>query len=823
MADGTQVPCTRCVAKNLVCQTRAPQRGPSRSSFTNKPTTYEIPVPPASPRSGSASADVTPGIVTPTHGDGIFMNWNHAIGHRFSAPPVGFKPPDAAIHDDDFTQFALDDCNYFGPSSANSTMLPNLFPTSDPFDFASPSAWPWPASLKPDLLELSPWDMALHASLDVLAHGTGVSERTNSLLSADSSSRTSLPSLDMAPVTDQEQFQALEGWPLFQCNPITPLSACPSTAAQHVKNLAILLKDGKMAMDRRLEHDSSVPVEPLLASIREQLNSVLQELFNGVQRLYGIQDHRDNGIFDWVGVSILVLPTPRILDFYLRAYASCCEPYYPFVPTTTLKINDLAEGGNVTLPGVVMLLMLAAGAMTCSASEPHGQFTHGLLEICSVSLRKLMEQNIKLVSDLEVSQCALLLIMVAAWSGDKWQMDAAIYQKTMFLEMHVKTEAHGHRGAHSESSIELVQGRDSWKEQENANRITYSWLILDHEICLFHDATSTSFFSISSLNKPVPSLEPSCTAQFAGTRGQDPAYGDRADASLPWSLSEWVSWFKETNDVRSSTTAVSAFTLRLLLCHLQDETTRLRFAVDATPTVRQSHRGLRHSSRVLLSVQVLEIQELLHIWYDLAKASAGQTDTASSPAMAANLALYHLVTLNTLVSFSAIERAARASSKDVHGASHPRCWKRAYHLENPREIFFHCGQVLRNICSVPEASRPAWHAAAIYRVALIAWATSKCHYVPDIDLRMDIQDTLFLDMLSPEHPTVVAFLHQEGAQAAFCDANGTATGMEDAEGVLRHCARALNTDGRAKTRFALGIQKKLETLAQRWDNAAIRV
>lgn len=348
---------------------------------------------------------------------------------------------------------------------------------------------------------------------------------------------------------------------------------------------------------------------------------------------------------------------------------------------------------------------------------------------------------------------------------------------------------------------------------KSGNRTTYSWLILDHETCLFQDMPSTSFLSIANLNTPIPSPDATWNAPSAKHWMQDtlPSPG-LYSASIPPSVNEWVGCFLETNDV-SKMTHVSPITLRLLLCHLQNQVIQLRSSIDVILSRGQPHKGPRHTSIALLSLQVQEAQELLQKWYDLAK-TLGPSEAASTAA-AANMILYHLIVLNTMVSFPEIERLARGSKDDPRSKSpSPSRSERAYHLENTREIYFHCGQVLRHIRSIPEPARPPWWAGATYRVALIAWANG----TGSADVNggeLGAQGTLPLDVLPAEHTSIVAYLNRQGGIPVFSDSTGSTISLGDSVGVLRHCARSLDTG--IKTKFTHGIQRKLLTMANRWE------
>lgn len=111
-----------------------------------------------------------------------------------------------------------------------------------------------------------------------------------------------------------------------------------------------------------------------------------------------------------------------MLEFLFRVYLRYCEPYCPFIPTATLKINERMEGRNTILPSLLLLLVLSIGAMAAGESETYPKIAHGLVEICHISLQDLIEQDIKLASDHEISQCALLNITASAWraTSGKW-------------------------------------------------------------------------------------------------------------------------------------------------------------------------------------------------------------------------------------------------------------------------------------------------------------------------------------------------------------------------------------------------------------------
>lgn len=235
---------------------------------------------------------------------------------------------------------------------------------------------------------------------------------------------------------DIQPHEALDGWPIFKCNPIVPSRECTPTAAHHVNHLRTLLENCTEPIENSGLTESTSELAPLLATTRERLTAVLQGLFNEAQHVYSLRDlairtntasrhsHPDFSAFG--GSSILLLPPPLVLESLLQSCLAACSPYYPFITTASRTVSKRMESSRrPILPSIFLLLMLAAGAMTVGAGETHNQMAHGLVEICRISLRRQVEQDVQLALDPEVLECALLLTIVAVWSGDKWQMDVS--------------------------------------------------------------------------------------------------------------------------------------------------------------------------------------------------------------------------------------------------------------------------------------------------------------------------------------------------------------------------------------------------------------
>lgn len=186
------------------------------------------------------------------------------------------------------------------------------------------------------------------------------------------------------------------------------------------------------------------------------------------------------------------------------------------------------------------------------------------------------------------------------------------------------------------------------------------------------------------------------------------------------------------------------------------------------------------------------------------------SDTRASTA---NMILYHLIMLNTMVSFPEIERMARIEPGSQVTKPGAAPWKHPHHLENTRDIYVHCGQVLRLVRGTPESCRPVWWAGAVYRVALVAWANSLND--TKAQSQYQSQETVVLDDLPPEHPSILAYLdHHSEFVPMFSDPSGVLVSLHVPVDIIHHCVRVLDSD--VQTKFSMGIQQKLLSMAQRW-------
>ncbi|KAL2171334.1 hypothetical protein VTG60DRAFT_3221 [Thermothelomyces hinnuleus] len=165
--------------------------------------------------------------------------------------------------------------------------------------------------------------------------------------------------------------------------------------------------------------------------------------------------------------------------------------------------SDLAPASTL-----LVLLMIAQGAAAMPLQEAR-YLSAGLTETCRISLFDIVEKDVGLSADPTTLRCALLFLVLGAWSGDKWLMDIAMGQRGMYMSMLKHAGMLGSQTAKNPKFDDNAMNSEvqwrAWVERETRHRLVYNYVMLDQELSLFHD--TAPLFAITELQCPLPSPE----------------------------------------------------------------------------------------------------------------------------------------------------------------------------------------------------------------------------------------------------------------------------------------------------------------------------
>lgn len=278
------------------------------------------------------------------------------------------------------------------------------------------------------------------------------------------------------------------------------------------------------------------------------------------------------------------------------------------------------------------------------------------------------------------------------------------------------------------------------------SRVFYCWAMLDQELSLFHD-TSPSF-TISDFVSPVP--DSSCLWYAKTATDWALAYQQIYKPTEPLTQNQFIrrqpalhDIFRQLLDIDSNieNLKLTALQLRLLLCPLQVIVFQSQLFASYLPgislsssssssTSQQGTQGSREATST--ANQLIEIQAWLGRWHTLVKKYL--TTNAVCPAIQASLVLFHIISLNTMINFPAVEADVRGENRNGAGEKQSLSAFRHPHAQNLggssfgiRQIAHHCEQILSLVRAMDRNVRPSWWPGAIYRACLIMWTIQSAY------------------------------------------------------------------------------------------------
>jgi hypothetical protein len=242
-------------------------------------------------------------------------------------------------------------------------------------------------------------------------------------------------------VPEFEVVIAAEGaWNLARCNPPSIAGTCPRTAIVHLECLEQKSKhEGTWSsLEKYLEQvdwDASdlASVVPLTSRTRDKMVAITQSFLHKALEIHrGGLSYPKSGYSTPGDFNFIVLPSAKILEYFLRSYVRSLSMYYPLVTAGRLDPNEMIQNNQAST--LLVLLMIAQGAAAMPMAEAR-YLAAGLAETCRISLFDIVEKDVELSADPIALRAALLFIVLGVWSGDKWLMDIAMGQRGMYVSV----------------------------------------------------------------------------------------------------------------------------------------------------------------------------------------------------------------------------------------------------------------------------------------------------------------------------------------------------------------------------------------------------
>ena len=232
-----------------------------------------------------------------------------------------------------------------------------------------------------------------------------------------------------------------EKWPCFRCNPSSGEKVHPKTGRTFVEGLEHTLKTydtvqsstSPLAGGAEIHaFNGGISVDQFSGRARDKLMVVTQAILHKAREVHGssvrdrLEAHQHPSPNSTTSFEVFsTLPPTNDLEHLLQAYANRFEPYYPSIPSRLLSPMDILESTQDRCSSLLLLLMLAQGAIATPTNEARN-LTSGLTEACRISWLSLVEQDVSLSTNTTMLLSALMFMNSAAWSGNRWHMDVSM-------------------------------------------------------------------------------------------------------------------------------------------------------------------------------------------------------------------------------------------------------------------------------------------------------------------------------------------------------------------------------------------------------------
>lgn len=133
----------------------------------------------------------------------------------------------------------------------------------------------------------------------------------------------------------------------------------------------------------------------------------------------------------------VTLPSRETLSFLLRRHGHSLHSFYSLEFNDHMDPNEMVSddktGWNRQVSALQLLLMCAEGASVIESAEGR-DFCTALMAIGSLSLGDMMRKNNTKLTD-PILRCALLSMLMGAWSGDELLTNKAQVERAMYMEV----------------------------------------------------------------------------------------------------------------------------------------------------------------------------------------------------------------------------------------------------------------------------------------------------------------------------------------------------------------------------------------------------
>ena len=251
----------------------------------------------------------------------------------------------------------------------------------------------------------------------------------------------STPTLSWRATSVDFETASYESWPGFACNPSPAEPLTPKTTKFYLEKLKMALRNGGSwksdhargrTSQKSSSNDEAICSEIRNDGVRDKLLVVIQTLMHKATAMHGRHIPHDASFANRVPAksendSFVPLPPVATLEQFLRTYMARFESRYRFVTKHGLKPSEMLGPSTGESSRLLLLLMIAHGAMVGSYAD--WCLSSTLTEACRISFLEIAGTDPSRLGEKHVFCTGLGMIGLTTWSGEAWHMNVSSIER----------------------------------------------------------------------------------------------------------------------------------------------------------------------------------------------------------------------------------------------------------------------------------------------------------------------------------------------------------------------------------------------------------
>ena len=216
----------------------------------------------------------------------------------------------------------------------------------------------------------------------------------------------------------------IEQWPMFRCTSSSHSAIDPDLGRLYLEGLLQASRASSVSISPNSPQNKGRSESGF--DITTTFDTTTRDKLMGLAQCFlikGWETHFKGG--SRVSATV-TLPSLSDLHMYFRSYIQHYEPFYSIYPLPKGDIRGLLEDMEEDISCLMLLLLIAQGALIAHPTSQAKTLALGITEACRIGMLDILEKNVSMSIQPDMLRCILVYLSLASWSGTRWHMDVSL-------------------------------------------------------------------------------------------------------------------------------------------------------------------------------------------------------------------------------------------------------------------------------------------------------------------------------------------------------------------------------------------------------------